>query len=228
MRILLVEDHRDIAENIFEYLEPKGHTLDYAGDGREGLRLALAEHFDVIVLDLMLPGMDGLEVCRQIREQSAVNVPILMLTARDTLEDKLEGFEAGADDYLVKPFSLQELEARLVALDRRARRSGRAAVLEVGDLVFDTQTLRATRAGQTLHLSTTTRKLLALLMRNSHRVVRREEMEHELWSDEPPQGEVLRAHVYALRNIIDKPFETKLVHTVHGEGYRLCAPEEAG
>lgn len=226
MRILLVEDHRDIAENIFEYLEPKGHTLDYAGEGSEGLRLALAEHFDVIVLDLMLPGMDGLEVCRKIREQSTVNVPILMLTARDTLEDKLEGFEAGADDYLVKPFSLLELEVRLVALDRRARKTGQSAVLEVEDLVFDTQTLQATRAGQTLHLSTTTRKLLALLMRNTYRVVRREEIEHELWGDEPPESEVLRAHIYALRSIVDKPFKTRLIHTVHGEGYRLCVLEE--
>ena len=227
MRILLVEDHRDIAENIFDYLEPRGHTLDYAGDGIEGLRLALAEHFDVIVLDLMLPGKDGLQVCREIRERKPVNVPILMLTARDTLEDKLEGFEAGADDYLVKPFSLQELEARILALDRRARKTGQSARLEVADLTFDTQTLTATRAGLPLRLSTTTRKLLALLMRHSQRVVRREEIEHELWGDDPPEGEVLRAHVYALRNIIDKPFEKKLVHTVYGEGYRLCEPEDA-
>lgn len=226
MRILLVEDHRDIAENIFEYLEPKGHTLDYAGDGEEGLRLALAGYFDVLVLDLMLPGIDGLDVCRRFRRESALNTPILMLTARDTLEDKLEGFEAGADDYLVKPFSLQELEIRLIALDRRARQAGQSAVLKVDDLVFDTQTLQARRASQPLHLSTTTRKLLALLMRNTHRVVRREEMEQELWGDEPPEGEVLRAHIYALRSIVDKPFETRLIHTVHGEGYRLCAPEE--
>ncbi|MDX1443976.1 MAG: response regulator transcription factor [Gammaproteobacteria bacterium] len=226
MRILLVEDHRDIAENIFDYLEPRGHTLDYAGDGVEGLRLALAGHFDVIVLDLMLPGKDGLQVCREFRERSPVNVPILMLTARDTLEDKLEGFEAGADDYLVKPFSLQELEARITALDRRARNAGQAAELQVADLTFDTQTLAAQRGGKSLHLSTTTRKLLALLMRNSHRVVRREEIEHELWEDEPPEGEVLRAHVYALRNIVDKPFERKLIHTVHGEGYRLCEPDD--
>lgn len=226
MHILLVEDHRDIAENIFEYLEARGHTLDYAADGSAGLHLALSENFDVIVLDVMLPGMDGLSLCRRIREQSGRNVPILMLTARDELEDKLEGFEAGADDYLVKPFSLQELEARLIALDRRTRQQGQSAVLSVDDLSFNTQTYQATRANQPLHLSATTRKLLALLMRNTHRVVKREEIERELWGDEPPEGEVLRAHVYALRNVIDKPFERKLLHTMHGEGYRLAVLDE--
>lgn len=226
MHILLVEDHRDIAENIFEYLEARGHTLDYASDGATGLHLAMNEIFDVVILDVMLPGMDGLTLCRRIREQSDRNFPVLMLTARDEVDDKLKGFEAGADDYLVKPFSLQELEARLVALHRRVAQAAQTNVLTVEDLTYDAQTYQAKRAGKPLHLSATTRKLLVLLMRNTRRVVKREEIERELWGDEPPEGEVLRAHVYALRNVIDKPFPVKLLHTVHGEGYRLARLED--
>lgn len=227
MHVLIVEDHHDLAENLFDYLEPKGYTLDYAADGVAGLQLALSDAFDVIVLDVMLPGMDGLALCKRFREESARNVPILMLTARDQLEDKLKGFEAGADDYLVKPFSLQELEARLQALHRRARNLGQDAVLKVADLEFDTQTYEVSRRGRKIHLSATSRKLLALLMRNSPRVVTREEIERELWDDEPPEGEVLRAHVYVLRNAIDKPFGSQLLQTVHGEGYRMVADNNA-
>lgn len=224
MHVLIVEDHHDLAENLFDYLEPRGYTLDYAADGVAGLQQALAESFDAIVLDVMLPGMDGLQVCRRFREESRRNVPILMLTARDQIEDKLKGFEAGADDYLVKPFSLQELEARLQALYRRARNLGQDAVLKVADLEFDTQTYEVSRQGKQIRLSATSRKLLALLMRKSPAVVTREEIERELWDDEPPEGEVLRAHVYVLRNAIDKPFDSHLLHTVHGEGYRMVEP----
>lgn len=225
MHVLIVEDHHDLAENLFDYLEPKGYTLDYAADGATGLQLALSVPFDVIVLDVMLPAMDGLTLCRRFREESPRNVPVLMLTARDQIEDKIKGFEAGADDYLVKPFSLLELEARLQALHRRARNLGQDAVLQVADLKFNTRTYEVSRQGQNIHLSATSRKLLALLMRNSPHVVTREEIEHELWEDEPPEGEVLRAHVYVLRNAIDKPFGSQLLQTVHGEGYRLSGPE---
>lgn len=221
MHVLLVEDNRDIAANVFEYFEPRGHVLDYASDGPSGVRLALDNNPDLIVLDLALPGMDGLDVCRAIRAQTERNVPILMLTARDRLEDKLAGFEAGADDYLVKPFSLQELEARLIALDRRARNIGQEKVLRVADLEYDTRTQQARRAGRVVKLSTTTRTLLACLMANSDRVVSRQELEREIWGDDPPEGDVLRAHVYALRTAIDKPFEKKLLHTIHGSGYRV-------
>lgn len=222
----MIEDSRDIAENLFDYLQPRGHVLDYAADGESGLKLALSDTFDVIVLDLMLPGMDGLALCREFRELATREVPILMLTARDRLEDKLEGFSAGADDYLVKPFSLQELEVRLLALYRRSRSSGMPKILSVGDLECDTGTLEVRRAGRRLHLSATARRLLILLMRHTHRVVRREEIEHELWGEDPPDGEALRAHIYALRNIVDRPFAHKLIHTVHGTGYRLAELDE--
>jgi DNA-binding response OmpR family regulator len=221
MRILIVEDHRDIAENIGDYLAPRGHTLDFAADGITGLHLAVTNDYDVIILDLMLPGLDGLEVCRKLREEGKRNTPVLMLTARDELDDKVLGFQAGADDYLVKPFAMRELEIRLEALRRRSTAHTASRVLKVGDLEFDPDTQTVKRAGQRLSLNPSLRTLLGVLMSNSHRVVKRDELEDSLWGEHRPDGDVLRAHVYALRSIIDKPFEQKLLHTVHGMGYRL-------
>ncbi|HSN71319.1 MAG TPA: response regulator transcription factor [Steroidobacteraceae bacterium] len=221
MHVLLIEDHRDIAENVTEYLEGRGDTVDYAADGVTGLHLAVTHRYDVIVLDVMLPGLDGLALCRKLRQEGLVGTPVLMLTARDLLTDKVAGFEAGADDYLVKPFSLVELAARLGALVRRASRPTGARALAVSDLRFDLDTLQAERQGQPVKLNPTTRRLLACLMQNSHRVVSRAELERELWGDDPPEGDVLRAHMHALRAAIDRGFERKLLHTIHGAGYRL-------
>jgi len=222
MRILVIEDHRDIAENIGDYLAPKGHTLDYAGDGITGLHLAVTNEYDVIVLDLMLPAMDGITLCRKLRQEGKKETPVLMLTARDQLDNKVEGFQAGADDYLVKPFALKELELRLDALHRRSNTRSDSRILHVADLEFDPDTQTVKRAGQRLDLNPSLRTLLALLMANTHRVVTREELEHALWRDDPPDGDVLRTHIYALRSIIDRPFTVKLLHTVHGTGYRLA------
>jgi DNA-binding response OmpR family regulator len=221
MRILVVEDHRDIAENIGDYLAPKGHEIDFAADGVTGLHLAVTNTYDVIVLDLMLPGIDGLSLCSKLRQVAKRDTPVLMLTARDQLDDKVEGFRAGADDYLVKPFALKELEIRLEALRRRSTSALTARVLSVGDLEFDPDTQIVKRAGKRLDLNPSLRRLLALLMANTHRVVRRDELESALWGDDRPDADVLRAHIYALRAVIDKPFERKLLHTVHGMGYRL-------
>ncbi|WP_036859844.1 response regulator transcription factor [Porticoccus hydrocarbonoclasticus] len=220
MNILVVEDNRDIAENIADYLEPRGHSLDFAADGRLGLQLALDHDFDVIVLDLMLPRMDGMTVCQKLREAHRAT-PVLMLTARDQLDDKLAGFQSGADDYLVKPFSVKELEARLHALIKRVHHFGDGAVLQVADLSFNQQTLQASRAGMPLELNPTQRKLLELLMKSSPAVVKRDRLEELIWGDLPPDNDVLRTHIYSLRNIIDRSFEKKLLHTVHGVGYRL-------
>ena len=140
MRILVVEDNRDIAANLGDYLEERGHTVDYAADGVTGLHLAVVNNFDAIVLDLNLPGMDGLEVCRKLRAEGRKQTPVLMLTARDSLDSKLSGFDSGADDYLVKPFALQEVEARLVVLARRGK-AAQPRVLEVADLEFNLDTL---------------------------------------------------------------------------------------
>jgi DNA-binding response OmpR family regulator len=222
MRILVVEDHRDIAENIGDYLAPKGHELDYAGDGVTGLHLAVTNDYDVIVLDLTLPGLDGLAVCRKLREEAKKATPVLMLTARDQLDNKVQGFRAGADDYLVKPFALKELEVRLEALRRRGAGAPPTGALKVADLEFDPDTQTVKRAGRRLDLNPSLRTLLGLLMANTHRVVRRAELESALWGDDPPDADVLRAHIYALRAAIDKPFERKLLQTIHGTGYRLA------
>ena len=220
--ILLVEDNRQIAETVGEFLEGRGYSVDYAADGSSGLHLAISGSYDVIVLDLMLPGLDGLEVCRKLRREAKKATPVLMLTARDTLEDKLIGLEAGADDYLVKPFEVRELEARLRALIRRDRRQVSAEVLNVGDMTLDTATLRLTRSGRELTVSPIGLKLLAILMRESPRVVSRRDIEREIWGDMLPDSDTLRSHLYNLRRVIDKPFASPLLHTIHSAGYRLA------
>jgi DNA-binding response OmpR family regulator len=226
MYILLIEDHQDIAANITEYFGAKGDTVDHADNGVLGLKLATSNPYDAIVLDLMLPGMDGLTVCRKLRGEARLQTPVLMLTARDLLTNKVDGFEAGADDYLVKPFSLVELGARLMALVRRAARPPGDTVLVVGALRFDLNTLLAEREGQPIKLNPTTRRLLTVLMQNAHRVVTKGELERELWGNEPPEGDVLRAHMHALRTAVDKGYDQKLLHTVHGTGYRLAVDDE--
>lgn len=223
MKILVVEDNKDIAENIADYLEPLGHRLDFAMDGMVALHLAETEPFDVIVLDVMLPRMDGMSVCRKLRTDLHIATPILMLTAKDRLDDKLKGFQSGADDYLVKPFSVKELEARLYALLKRTHNFGGSSILNVADLTYNLETLQASRAGKLLELNPVQRKLLEVLMKNTQRVVPREELEHQIWGDAPPDSDILRTHIYSLRNLIDKPFEKKLIHTIHGIGYRLSS-----
>ena len=220
--ILLIEDNRGIAEMVGEFLERRGYGLDYASDGVTGLHLAIANSYDVIVLDLMLPGMDGLELCRKLRREAKKSTPVLMLTARDTLEDKLTGLDAGADDYLVKPFEIRELEARVRAMIRRDRRQVSAEILQVADLMFDTDSLRVVRAGQDLQVSPIGLKLLSILMRESPRVVSRADIEREVWGDLLPDSDTLRSHLYNLRKIIDKPFQRPLLHTIHSAGYRLA------
>ncbi len=225
MRILVVEDNPDIAGNIGDYLEAQGYILDFAMDGIGGLHLALTQEYEAIVLDVMLPGMDGLSFCRELREKGERQTPVLMLTARDTLEDKLKGFDAGADDYLVKPFAMQELHARLEALSRRFARVKKARLV-IADLELDTGRMEARRAGKTIDLNRTGLKILTILIESYPNVVSRKELEHALWGDMPPGSDALRSHIYALRTAIDKPFKIPLLETVHGVGYRLVDPDE--
>ncbi len=223
MRLLIIEDNRSLVANIFEYFEARGHALDAAPDGVTGLHLATSERYDAIVLDWMLPRMDGAELLRRLRSESGSDVPVIMLTARDELPDKIAGFRAGADDYLTKPFALPELEVRLEALVARASGAGRKRVLEVGDLRFDLASLEASRAGRPLHLYPACRKLLQMLMQASPAVVERERLEAALWGDEPPDADLLRSHMYELRRSVDSGFEQKMIQTVPRVGYRLAA-----
>jgi DNA-binding response OmpR family regulator len=223
--VLLVEDNSDIAGNVSEYLAAHGHQADFAATGRQALYLLESQDYDAVVLDLGLPDMDGLELCRLARcGHRNPGVPILMLTARDTLPQRLAGFEAGADDYLVKPFAAAELLARLVALGRRAQGSPESELLRVGDLAYNTGTLELTRGGQPLQLPPVPRQILEHLMRNQHRVVSRQELERLLWGDEPPDSDALRSHIHKLRSVIDKPFPQPLLQTVPRLGFRLHAP----
>ncbi len=219
--LLLIEDHPDIAAMVADYFEERGYIVDYAADGVTGLHLAVSNDFDAIILDLMLPGMDGIELCRKLRDEAAKSTPVLMLTARDTLEDKISGLDAGADDYLVKPFETEELEARLRAIIRRASGQVVNETLEVADLRIDTGTLEVSREGKRLNLTPIGLKLLMTLVKASPKVVSRRELERSVWGDIVPDSDALRSHLYNLRKIIDRPFDTPLLHTIAGSGYRL-------
>lgn len=223
MRVLVIEDNSHLVMNIYEYLEPKGYTLDSAADGLSGLSLASANHYDALILDLSLPGVDGVELCRRLRQDVGSDVPILMLTARDQLDDKLQGFQVGADDYMVKPVALAELEARIGAAVRRKQGTiGQNKGLRFEDLSYDPATMNFSRGGQIIRLNPICRKILILLMRNAPAVVTREQIGYEIWGDQPPDSDALRAHIYTIRNEIDKPFAKKLLKTIHREGYRLA------
>lgn len=223
MHLLLIEDSQDLAANICEHLQARGHVMDAAGDGVTGLHLAVVNPYDAIILDVGLPGMDGFTVCQKLRHEAHKQTPVLMLTARDTLKDKLGGFGVGADDYLVKPFALQELEARLQALVRRGSAGG--TILRVADLTLNTDTLQIKRGDMAITLAPTALKLLMLLMRASPRVLSRQEIERALWGDIPPDSDALRTHIHALRAAIDKKCPVKLLHTVHGMGFQIAAPD---
>ncbi|MCW5580217.1 MAG: response regulator transcription factor [Luteimonas sp.] len=222
MRLLVVEDNRGLVGNLFEYFEPRGHQLDAAPDGLVGLHLAATQDYDAIILDWMLPRLDGVALLRKLREHG-VGAPVIMLTARDELPDKLTGFRAGADDYLTKPFALPELEVRLEALQARTR-DHRPRVLRVHDLELDLDTLEAHRGGTPVHLYPAGRKLLQTLMQASPAAVTRRQLEHALWGDDPPDHDMLRSHVYELRRSVDGRFPVKLIRTLPRVGYRLAPP----
>jgi len=222
MRILVIEDNHDLAANIREHLEDRGHLVDAAEDGMTGLQLAVHNQYDAIVLDVILPGINGIAVCRRLREEAGKQTPILMLTARDSIEDRVTGLEAGADDYVIKPFSLREVEARLHALVRRTSGKGQAQRLEVADLSFDTGTLMIRRGARDIRLPPIPMRILEILMNRSPRVVSRRDIESEIWGATPPDSDALRAHMHVLRSAVDSRGEKPLLQTVRGRGYRLA------
>ena len=222
--ILLVEDHAPLAQTVGSYLEASGFIVDYAADGLIAMHLAVTQSFDAIVLDVKLPGLSGMEVCRRLRSEARLATPIIMMTARDRLTDKLEGFDAGADDYLVKPFDLPELEARIRSLIRRGQGDVYTREYVVADLVLDVDAAEVQRAGQRIRLSPKQFEMLHLLMRESPNVVSRETIERQVWGDALPDSDTLRSHLYALRKAIDRPFAVELIETVPGRGLRIRAP----
>lgn len=221
MRLLVIDDNQHLVANIFDYFEARGHVLDAAPDGV----MATTQDYDAIILDWMMPRLEGTALLERLRLEHGSRVPVIMLTARGELPDKIAGFRSGADDYLVKPFALPELEVRLEAL--QLRRDGRAPLqrLQVGDLSLDLSTLEARRGGQALHLYPACRELLEVLMRASPAAVPRERLEQALWGDELPDGDMLRSHIYELRRAMDGPFAVKLLHTLPKLGYRLRVPD---
>lgn len=219
-KILLVEDNREVAGILFDYFESMGMELDYADNGELGLQLALSENFDLILLDLMLPRMDGLTVCNKLRE-AGNNTPVLMLTALDNREDMLKGFEHGADDYLTKPFDLEILEARMHALVKRYRGQVANTILSFGSLKIDQKTRQAFREGKLLALNPTTYTILEALCHKAPEILTRQEISEKLWQEKEPNNDVLRSHIYQLRNQLDKPFAQPMLTTLPKIGFRL-------
>jgi two-component system, OmpR family, copper resistance phosphate regulon response regulator CusR len=223
MRILLVEDNRRLNNSLKSSLEEDGFAVDAAYNGIEGEELAEAAPYDLIILDVMLPGKDGMTVCQDLRKQR-VNTPVIMLTARDTVEDRVQGLDSGADDYLVKPFALNELKARLRALLRRESNE-KSGKLVVRDLSLDPATHRVERAGNVIELTTKEYALLEYFMRNPNRLITREMAEMHIWNyDFDGISNVVDVYIRRLRRKIDDPFENKLFETVRGAGYRLSSP----
>lgn len=220
LNILIIEDHEAIALNLAEYLEGQGHTLDFAATGQNGLELALRNPYDVVILDLMLPGMEGLEVCKQIRERAVRHIPVLMLTARDTVKDKVVGFQLGADDYVTKPFALEELEVRCIALSRRHLLQA-DHIMEIGSLMIDRKLKQVTRDNIAINLSHTGYKIVEYLAEAYPQVVTRSELIQKIWNDEPTETDALRSHIYQIRTVLDKPFEAPVLKTIHGVGFVL-------
>jgi DNA-binding response OmpR family regulator len=217
--ILLVEDHQELAGTVGDFLEAQNYAVDFAADGLLAMHLAVTQPFDAIVLDIMLPGLDGISVCKRLRKDAQLTTPILMLTAKDQLDDKLTGFDVGADDYLVKPFDLPELVARIEALIRRGR--GISSVFSVGELTMNLDTMEVHRGDTEIKLSRTLFDMLKILLREAPKVVPRETIERELWGDDLPDSDTLRSHLYNLRRAVDKPFDYPMIETLAGRGYRI-------
>ena len=225
LRVLIIDDDPDIQDLLFAALDEETYILDAASDGPSGLALATENEYDAIILDINMPGMNGFELCKELRDNARISTPIMMLTSRAEVEDRIAGLDYGADDYLAKPFAVEELEARLRAMTRRGR-PVLGNKMSVGDLELDLESKSASRGGKHIALAPIHIKILAMLMRESPNLVSRAKLEADIWGDEPPDSDALRAHIYALRTAIDKPFENKLLHTVPKLGYRLALQAE--
>jgi len=220
MKFLLVEDDLDIAENIIEFMEGRGCDMDYAMSGELALELLKDNMYDAVILDINLHGISGFEVCSRIRRIMRLKIPVLMLTARILIDDKINGFECGADDYLTKPFDLEELLIRLKALSRRFRQCV-TNVFTVADLSLDPEKGTVERAGDPITLPHVCFRILLRLMEKYPGIVSKEELEYDIWKDQPPVSNSLKSHFYILRQLVDKPYEKQLLHSIRGRGYKI-------
>lgn len=221
-RLLIVEDDRDLANNLVDYLGLRGYSTVHAADGEIAHQLLATQKFDLILLDLNLPGMDGLSLCQRYRNEMRGKSPVIVLTAQDDVDVKISVLDIGADDYIVKPVTLRELDARIRALIRRAGGETDGPVLTVGDLRFETGTMRVERSGSVITLPPIPLRILALLMKNSPNVVLQRAIFREIWNDDRGDKHALLVHMHALRSAVDKPFKHQLIHTVRGFGYRMA------
>lgn len=219
--VLLVEDESGLAVMLGEWLEQNHYDVDYASNGLDAVNLAHENAYDAIVMDVSLPRLSGFDACRRLRSEGAnTQTPVVLVTARDTLDDKIEGLEAGADDYVTKPFFPAELEARITALVRRRRSEVTPAIVSVGDIMLDPRSLRVQRAGEEIDLTPTGFRILQILMRESPKMVTREQLVRELWGQEIPESDALRSHLYVLRKAIDRGHPVQILHTYPQMGYR--------
>lgn len=220
LRVLLIEDNQAIAKQIILFLEGHGWETDYASNGKRGVSLALEHIFDVIILDLNLPDIDGLAVCEQIKDQAKALVPILMLTARDAFEDKVKGFDQGADDYLTKPFDLRELVLRCKAMAKRPDLH-QSTTLSNGLLLLDTRSFQVTWNNKPIKVTKVGFRVLHKLQQDFPYPVSRTALIEHVWGDEPPESNALKSHIYALRKATEKVSGKTILHTISNIGYQL-------
>ena len=218
-KIFIVEDNEDLRLNLVDYLEARGYETDNTDDGLKAFALLLLEQYDLIVLDVMLPGMDGFRLCEELRKRGD-DTPVLFLSARDTVQDRIGGLSRGADDYLVKTFSLVELDLRIQAILKRTRKSTVHSI-QVADVVMDLDTCTVSRSGIPIKLGPKAFQILKVLMLRSPAVVSRNEIQAEIWGGDPPDSDSLRTHIHALRTVLDIPFDRPLIKTVAGFGWAL-------
>lgn len=223
--VLIVEDNVALNGQISDFLSAKNMTPDHAFDGKMALNLVQQSRYDVIILDLNLPDTDGLVLCQQMKQVMDFTPPILMLTARDSLAEKLQGFEVGADDYLTKPFALAEVYARCMALCKR-HQLHKAKSINIGDLSMDVNQRKVSRAGSEISLTSTDFTILKLLAEAFPNALSKRQICEKIWGDDVPDSDVLRSHIYTLRNAVDKPFPCAMIKTVHGIGFKLVACNE--